>query len=336
MKRLAWIDALRGYAILCVFAAHLSSAEIGARGVQLFFVASAIALMYSRHPGLSAFFIRRFFRIAPMFWTAIAAFYFLALIIGIPPPNAAQLASAATFTFWIKPEWNGAAVPGSWSIACEVMFYLFFPFVAARISTLGASLRLLAFTVAVAVCSWPVLTWYAAWSGVEGLPSQHNFAFITFTSQAPCFALGVLAFMALEENRINPVAVGLFGLAAIAVLCCVPQMTNRFFLVWATAFAAVAYALGTGKFRFLVNPAICAVGLISYSAYFWHFFVLYLAAWSFPTLSRTSIAAIVVPVTLALSTLTYLGIERPMMRLGARIASQRAGTVVEAKRSAAL
>jgi len=52
-------------------------ADQGARGVQLFFVVSALTLSmswYDRHDGVAAFFIRRLFRIAPMFWLAVIFF----------------------------------------------------------------------------------------------------------------------------------------------------------------------------------------------------------------------------------------------------------------------
>ena len=329
-KRLHWIDALRGYAILLVMATHLNFFAGASVGVQLFFVTSAIALMFSRlahrERNATPFFIRRFFRIAPMFWAAIPVFYFQHLLTGVAPANVAQIVSTATFTHWVKLQWIDSAVPGSWSIACEVIFYLFFPFVAARIFNTRQAIGLVAITIIMAVCLWPVLLRYAAWTGVSDSHSQHLFAYDAFSSQAPCFALGILVFTALKEERLNALTVGVSGIAILIILCLLPDYVARLFLVWAMAFAAIAYALGRGQFQFLVNRPICAVGVISYSAYFWHFFVLAISGWLFPTLNRMENAALVIPVTLALSTLTYLSIERPMMRLGDRLSRQVAGS----------
>src|SRR5271167_4323229 len=91
ITRYAYIDAVRGYAILMVIAVHTSHyfdlpaplATVfaqGARGVQLFFVASALALCFSwtaRKESAKSFYARRLFRIAPMFWLAIIVFVWL-------------------------------------------------------------------------------------------------------------------------------------------------------------------------------------------------------------------------------------------------------------------
>src|SRR5262245_32766165 len=79
MPRYAYIDALRGYAILGVISVHTSGAvpHLGGRlrdlatsgqyGVHLFFVVSALTLVMSWHArsdGTYRFYIRRLFRIA--------------------------------------------------------------------------------------------------------------------------------------------------------------------------------------------------------------------------------------------------------------------------------
>ena len=96
-----YIDALRGFAILGVLMVHSAQAVApvhellgqfmfsGVRGVQLFYIASAVTLCMSwRHRSaleaapLRNFFLRRFFRIAPMFYIAIV---FYACLYGMAP-----------------------------------------------------------------------------------------------------------------------------------------------------------------------------------------------------------------------------------------------------------
>jgi exopolysaccharide production protein ExoZ len=324
LKRLDWIDALRGYAIIGVMMGHLHLLGPPAP-VQLFFLASGIALMYSNashgDQGPGRFYIRRFFRIAPMFWASIPLFYLQNLITGDIPADLAQIVSAATFTHWVKPQWNNSAVPGSWSIACEITFYLFFPFVAARVTNVRRGIGLVAISVALAICMWPILIWYAAWTGVADVSGRHAFTFYSFSTQAPCFAIGIMTFRLLEEKQSGTLIAGLLGLATIVALWQLREHGDRYYLFNVAGYAAIAYALGNGKLELLVNRPICAIGLVSYSAYFWHFMVLAISVRYLPDFTDLERAALVIPVTLALSALTYRAIEKPMMRLGARLAS---------------
>src|ERR1700761_4455064 len=90
-----FIDAVRGYAVSLVILCHTTYlfpelpypvhrvAVLGWHGVQLFFLASAVTLLMSWHreirrygaADVGAFFLRRFFRIAPAYYVA-ALFYF--------------------------------------------------------------------------------------------------------------------------------------------------------------------------------------------------------------------------------------------------------------------
>ena len=325
MKRLDWIDALRGYAIIGVMMSHLHLLGPPAP-VQLFFLTSGIALMYAHRShgelGARSFYIRRFFRIAPMFWTSIPLFYLQNLITGDSPADLAQILSAATFTHWVKPQWNNSAVPGSWSIACEVTFYLFFPFVAARTTNVRRGIGLVAVAVALAVCMWPVLMWYADWTGVPEIAGRNAFTFYSFSTQAPCFAIGILVFRLLEHKGLHALAIGLLGLAAIVVFWPLREHGDRYYLFNVAAYAALAYALGNGKLGFLVNRPIRGIGLISYSAYFWQFIVIALSEKYLPFFTGLDRVALVFATTLLLSALTYIVIERPMIRLGAKLASR--------------
>ena len=90
-----YIDALRGLAIFLVMIVHTSQYgekshneifnsffKFGAKGVQLFFLASAFILFLSYNYRISKqyknllrdFYIRRFFRIAPMYYIGIIFF----------------------------------------------------------------------------------------------------------------------------------------------------------------------------------------------------------------------------------------------------------------------
>ncbi|MCV2368884.1 acyltransferase family protein [Roseateles oligotrophus] len=147
---LPWIDAMRGLAILMVLANHVALqvpglsgplralASFGQMGVQLFFVASAYTLCLSwqqrrgneRRPLLS-FLLRRFFRIAPLYWFAIALFFGLGLLLAEQqtgsPYNWANIWANVFFVHGLLPAAQNSVVPGGWSIGVEMVFYLLFP-----------------------------------------------------------------------------------------------------------------------------------------------------------------------------------------------------------------
>jgi peptidoglycan/LPS O-acetylase OafA/YrhL len=126
-----YINALRGYAILMVVAVHTATAfpdlpnwlakilTQGARGVQLFFVTSALTLSMSwvaRHETAANFYTRRLFRIAPMFWIAIIFFLWLN---GTAPSNYApygiglkHIAMTALFVQGFWPDTISSVVSG--------------------------------------------------------------------------------------------------------------------------------------------------------------------------------------------------------------------------------
>jgi exopolysaccharide production protein ExoZ len=141
-----YINALRGYAILMVIAVHTaqafpdlppSLAQIltqGARGVQLFFVTSALTLCMSwvaRNESAADFYTRRLFRIVPMFWIAIIFFLWLN---GTAPSSYApygidfkHIAMTVLLVQGLWPDTITSVVPGGWSVADEVIFYALFP-----------------------------------------------------------------------------------------------------------------------------------------------------------------------------------------------------------------
>ena len=154
-----YIDAMRGWAILGVVSAHCVSQQLpillrdivgaGSIGVQLFFVVSACTLFLSLSARRSEkgfifnFFIRRIFRVAPLYYIAIIYFLFQD---GLGPRY--WLGDASGITVWnilsniffihgINPYWINSLVPGGWSITDEVMFYSILPILFYMIRTIN-------------------------------------------------------------------------------------------------------------------------------------------------------------------------------------------------------
>ena len=340
--RYAYIDALRGYAILGVIAVHASQffpdqlpsalsslANQGARGVQLFFVTSALTLALSwqaRGDGTAAFYIRRLFRIAPMFWLAIL-YYVSRDGFGYHTyaPDGfgwRHVAMAALLVHGLLPDTITSVVPGSWSVGDEVIFYALFPLLIPlwqRFSLLGATLA--AMVLVFLICHVNAFT-ETHTTGLTRL-----FVGLWFPTQIPCFVFGL--WLAKVAGTRVPNAVGAAALAA-AVLAAValafppyskPVVRLGLTTSYGLVFALFVFGLMNWQPRVLVNRYVEWMGKISFSAYLIHFaFIPFLSATLMPftnaTIGYVVIFASMVGCTAAASSVTYILIERPMIKLG--------------------
>ena len=153
-----YLDALRGIAVLGVLLVHSALAThqkgivwelafTGQRGVQLFYVVSAFTLCLTLDSArresspLLNFFIRRFFRIAPLFYVAILANILLHHFAPSRSPltglTFVEVASGFVFLNGFDPYGIATVAIGGWSVAVETTFYLFLPFLHSRFRTCG-------------------------------------------------------------------------------------------------------------------------------------------------------------------------------------------------------
>jgi peptidoglycan/LPS O-acetylase OafA/YrhL len=308
--KLAFIDALRGVAILAVIAYHvgieLRDRNIyappvfkgGQYGVQLFYVASAFTLCLSHHRrrreprALGRFFVRRYFRIAPTYYAGLL-FYFLirGWHQGVWPPagyDTASILTNLTFTHGWHPSTINHVVPGGWSIACEMMFYGLLPL------------------VLIWVRSWPTAL---AWFGLSllinlgaGLLSQQpisaawhqqnpEFFYYWLPNQLPVFAAGMLAYFVLEKIELcSSEAQRRFRMAAwlafvVVALAAAVVLFSRSLGVYThvviapvcgICFSFLLIAQALGPTPLLVNSLTRKFGVYSYGGYISHFACLWL------------------------------------------------------------
>ena len=357
LHHFAFVDALRGYAILTVLMVH-SSKQVstmfgavrdfvagGVYGVQLFFVVSAFTLFWSlqnrsqidRAP-LSAFFVRRFFRIAPLFWAGVL-FYSLwpEAWRSVYAPHGVgwpHIVSTILLVHGWYPTTINTIVPGGWSIGAEAMFYLCIPVLFKRIRSLsGAMWAALLSTLALrfgAPLAIHLLRHHfpASWSNLIG-----EFVFWSFPSQLPVFCMGFVLYFVLLGQTTTPARFEGISkkqraffllLAGLLVICGIPLQVT-----FGIAFVLIAWALAIHPIRLLVNRAIRYVGLVSYSMYIWHFWILdrvlphLLPSLHFlrsdkqnGTLQFAMIYASVIVLSLIVATLSYYIIELPSQRMG--------------------
>lgn len=375
-RHFAFVDALRGCAILGVLLVHAAHqvqnpasrlvrlADAGQYGVQLFFVVSAFTLFWSLHSRFHvdrkpfrAFFVRRLFRVAPLFWCGIA-FYLLwpcpwrsfTAPEGIGP---LQILTTLFFVHGWHPATINSIVPGGWSIADEMMFYLCVPALYFFIANRKRSLQLTVVAGILAI----VLSKAAELFLMPRFPSSWGALVLSWLhmwlpAQLPVFCVGIALYFFIRRDREdvradNPSGGAIsrlervFGnprnlLLASLLVMCIP-LGVKAYLRFAFAFFLLALGLSRYPLPLLVNRYIKYLGTISYSIYIWHFFIRdwislavarHIAA--LPHLSPagsallqfaalfTAITALTVPI----AALSYHFIELPAQRLGKKLISK--------------
>jgi peptidoglycan/LPS O-acetylase OafA/YrhL len=318
-------------------------AGLGAHGVDLFFVASAVTLMLSWHARRGtdrslafSFYVRRLFRIAPMFWLALVTYSALHPLwpqfwqSGLFTGRSQWL--TATFLHGWSPDSINSVVPGGWTIAAEMSFYAAFPILAVVISSVSRA-------VALVICSMMVAAAANAWAAVSWSGTAHaelgSFLLWWLPNNLPAFAIGILAYQLLPYARQEHWALPLWGLCAALISYLI--MAGK--LPWAsswthpvsrgTAMAACAMGLvlclSANPTRLLVNPTMRHIGKVSYSAYLIHFLVVEAFRQVFGPIELSGLPAVLVyglslllvaGITVGVSTITQRVIERRGVRWG--------------------
>jgi peptidoglycan/LPS O-acetylase OafA/YrhL len=368
------IDALRGIAAMGVVLVHAARlfprlpwraaqlAGLGLHGVQLFFMVSAVTLALSwqaRAPREAsparAFFIRRFFRIAPMFWAAGAAY--LAMDAFVAPfwkngtVDGLSIFLTAIFCYGWLPATINSVVPGGWSIADEMMFYLAFPALITMVVNLRRALFFFGIAVLVALTANQLAPILYDPRGAFFL----QFVYFWLPNQLPVFALGFVTFhlipwaRAAGERRADLLLViGIALLLGVAFgglpyWSAIGRPMPWRDLVAGAGFMAIILSLTARPRALLVNRCTRLIGEVSFSSYLLQFAVIQMA-WSsigpsqLGGIKAVLVFCIVVPCLISLNTgmafVTYRLIERPLMRVGHRLA--RNGTVPAEARTARL
>ncbi len=355
-RQLAHIDSLRGVAILMVVLVNAAQtyglvgsafdalARYGQMGVQLFFVLSAYTLCLSadqRHGEsrpLLKYGLRRFFRIAPMYYLGVGLYAAVAVgawSTAIPHAPSAEgytpvnVVANVLFVHGFYAPANQAIVPGGWSIGTEVAFYLAFPYLFAFAKTCFAEsgagrvvwvMLAVCFSQIVLLCLYPL--------GLE----VHNGGFVYFNlvTQAPVFFVG-MAYYFHEAARERAYAVGydvlaFAGLTAVALglwSLYIGHLYSVIALVSAVSFVHLIQVFW--KVAWLNAAWLQRLGRVSYSVYLLHFVVVWrLAGWLAGDLGRViggvptilALFAASSVISYGLAEFTTRVVEEPFGRLG--------------------
>ena len=303
-KKLLYIDSMRGWAILMVIACHqalcfgnLSApirllASYGQTGVFLFFVASAFTLCNSstgregEDNATRNFFIRRYFRIAPLYYTGIVFYLVLRALLpensgllGSEQPARNVLANIALVHGFMPSAFTGV-VPGGWSIGTECAFYLMFPLLFSGCLKMQNQFGwkiLLVPTGIVAAASALIL----AKVGISNNIFWFWYDFIL--NQLPVFMTGIILFFLVQREAFQPDLrrdVPMFLLFSAAGIWALKM--NLFIVLPVVSAISFVFLFNILRFSILTDGLIERIGRVSYSMYIFHFAAVLFAAKAVP------------------------------------------------------
>jgi peptidoglycan/LPS O-acetylase OafA/YrhL len=309
------IDALRGYAIILVLLSHTlihipdlvwpakRLLMIGVYGVQLFFVASALTLMISwaKDRGSfiqksSRFFVRRFFRIAPLYYLAVPSYIIIFQVDFFSLNFSTLFATLFFYNAWIPgftyPQNGWAPVPGGWSISVEFAFYLIFPFLMLLVRKMAYAALLFALSVFVMV-----LMRYFSWHAEIGNEPENISLFLYYSpfNQISVFSLGVLLYWSIKNEVIqrliytSKITADIASIVMFLFLIVISYYgQHKFFnisrhfmpthLMISIAFAIWSAVLIIKPGGFVLNRLITQIGRVSFGIYLVHFASLHLVS----------------------------------------------------------
>lgn len=349
--RLVGIEALRGYAAASVLILHATkihpitlpvSIDIivayCAYGVPLFFVISAFSLAYGytgrkEAPGWkTGYAIRRFFRIAPLFYTMIAAWTLHNVLRGGLTFTPIEYLLNITFTFGLIPDYQLSIVPAGWSIGAEMIFYLLLPLVLKYVDNLHRAI----FAFLVALCVSYIFHKIASLMGWNA----NFFHWTNIFNNIPYFIFGILSYhlfaRLVSTGRIRQWSnILLFAAIGVAIFnVATDTIPSRYYsetpppigavASWAVAFGLLVTSQALIPNKLIANRVMLFLGAISFSLYLIHPLVFY-ALPVLPGIEALSVGALVkgllawsfaFTTVVPLAWLTYKLIEVPGQVLG--------------------
>jgi len=365
-SRIGCLDGLRGLASLWVLVGHglllsgwhIPLADSPNFGVDLFIMISGFLMAFhyvqrrAREPWGApstwiAFWIRRFFRIAPLYYAALA----VAIAIG-PWLGEARMDIAAvvpgsmtgmerytdqslqnillhlSFVFGALPGYGFRTALPDWSLSLEMQYYLALPFLMLVIGRIGW----LAGAIAIATAGVLLLSLNPAFFATYPMPAVLVLKLHVFLAGMLCAgALGrprpVVAACALLAVLLVALPIG-GNAAPVALAVRMMLALGMFALIHPAAFGGVPARALSRVAALLGSRPFHLVGEASYGLYLSHLLVLLPAtAFAATTLGASTPApvrfalavAITVPVAAAITWLAYTTVEMPGRALGRRL-----------------
>lgn len=374
-KRLYFIDALRGIAALCIFLYHIYGTignitrwsypiqiiperfiDLTLAGVPLFFIISAFTLYLSldakagEKGGFIKFYLRRFFRIAPLFYILLIYVLLDDLILQKRSISWLEVVANFTFTFNLVPYYSSSLFSDGWTVGVEMLFYMTLPLIYMKVNNIRRSVFLFFGIYWISKACRMLLGTVVG----EDIMMSTNYNFYNFLHWAYIFPAGIICYLIyklylpkLKKEYRAPIALGMILLSLTILFVFI----NNFPLSMAlyeiyeplggltslqtmstVAFVLLILSLSLRSNRFITNRFTGFFGMISYSLYLVHPFLVdalkpiygYIYDHTIYSTDISLFLCIFLTslITIPISLLTYHLIESPGIRWGKKAISR--------------
>jgi peptidoglycan/LPS O-acetylase OafA/YrhL len=352
-KKYSYIDSIRGYAVLMVLVAHvfafggansnpgiaLAKVWVQCRmGVMLFYMISALTLFLSYDQKIKVenypvtnFFIRRLFRIVPLF-------YFVCIYrIVFYKFDTIAIIGTITFTNGFMPKYIHSIVIGGWSIAVESIFYLTVPFLFKYITNIRKSVLFFLISVVLSILLRTFAFRYL--SSYYSNDVLMNWTLVWLPLQLPVFAMGIFLYFLFFKSGFNASSEISFKkpLSYFIIFCSIyffiiASFSSRLFINEniGLSFALVLFIISMAIHpeNYFNNKVMQFFGKISYSFYLLHPIVISLVGGTIlnkvarqvnPTVGFVTCYVLMLGLTTLAAYASYRFIEQPFQKLGGRL-----------------
>ncbi|WP_368542577.1 acyltransferase family protein [Enterobacter soli] len=354
-KKIDFIDALRGIAAFYVVLYHIGHVtwpafnppsfilpiiNNGGSGVILFFVLSAFTLCMSMDSRSATetkhvrnYFIRRFFRIAPLFYFILAVSIIRNIYIFNVVNTPQDIMNNILFIFNFIPGKQSSIAWAGWTIGVEMAFYVVFPIIYKYSKTLLSSVLVLGVALIFREIIKQVLL-----SQMGDNQATLLFYNTTVVRHAPAFIIGMITYNVYKDamtsgwlSRSKGMAMVLISIISFLVVCYNNNFVEKNYdanLIKATIFSILIIGLLAFRPKAIVNNFSIFSGKISYSMYLVHPTVVYLLSpvtwWIKNSVGNEYISYLLLCVTTfgvvyGIATITYKTIEAFGNRTGKRL-----------------
>lgn len=356
-EQLAAIESLRGCAALMVLTYHLAKlmklpvpASIGFihthfwLGVPLFYTISGFVLAYGYadriceggRPGVLAFYARRLFRIAPLFYFMMGLWLVASWLVSGKTFSAQTLLLNVFFLYGLVPGEHESIVWAGWSIGVEMLFYLVFPIIVLLFR--GVKSTLVAFLLTCVLSA-------AVFNALQDAKLT-SYANMNLGTQLPFFIAGMACYRVWQAIRfVRHVQAG-WVLFVLTLLAAVLLASDRFVIaleqwqllaaqrnVWAVLFGTLILSVCLASNPLLECGLLRHFGKLSFSVYLVHpmamavlikvGFVEWLLALGYGSgLAFALGAAVAGAAVLVASCISFRFVETPGIALGRYVAGQ--------------